>query len=199
MVLGIALGIGAGCTRDVRLAGKKLRSITVGVKTHFGMTLDKQATPDQVAYVLLRAIREDVSAKTPADREKALDVQFDLAAVGAIEATNRTHMDRNEYLYNVVYRWAPTVSHYAQDLPLEWDAAKSRLVASSPTPVKDSRDGSQECEVRLGLSDPSGDPNARVVLIVWLVQDSGFWRVTHLGFDSARRTLVEGQSNKGEP
>ena len=28
------------------------------------------------------------------------------------------------------------------------------------------------------------NPNARVVLVVWLVKDSGFWRVTHLGFDA---------------
>ena len=34
-----------------------------------------------------------------------------------------------------------------------------------------------------------GDPNARVVMVIYLAQDSGFWRVLHLGFDQARRSI----------
>jgi hypothetical protein len=53
-----------------------------------------------------------------------------------------------------------------------------------------------ECEVLMEVDDPSGDPNARVVMIVYLARDKGFWRVLHLGFDQTRRSIGDwGASN----
>jgi hypothetical protein len=47
----------------------------------------------------------------------------------------------------------------------------------------------EQCEVVMEVDDPSGDPNARVVMIIWLARDNGFWRVVHLGFDATARSV----------
>lgn len=183
------LAVWSGCSRDVSLAGRNVRSVTVRAVTHYGVTLDENATPEQVAYVLLRAIRDDFLAATPEDREAALDRQFDLCAANMIQAKNRTAVSRDEFIYNVVYRWTPTVSHYVRNFETDWENAKTRFRRTAPRPMKGSDTDATACEVRMVLDDPSGDPNAHVVMVVWLAQDSGFWRVVHLGFDSTQRSI----------
>jgi len=189
-----ASAVWCGCGGDARLAGHKIRKATVRSVTHYGVTLDQQATPEQVAFVVLRAIRDDVSAKTKEDREAALDKQFDLCAANDLQKRNRTSMPGDEFVHSVVYHWAPTVSHYVVDFETDWEKASVRLVRTKPN--TDLKASPQECEVYMELADPSGDPKARVVMVIWMVQDGGFWRVTHLGFDSTRRSVGDkGMSN----
>ncbi len=183
----VVMAVWCGCSGDARLADKKVRSATVRSATHYGVTLDQQATPEQVAFVLLRAIRDDVSAESKQDRETALDVQFDLCAANAIQKKNPTTMPRDEFIHNVVYHWAPTVSHYVSDFDTEWEKASARLVRAKLT--TDSKGNPEECEVLMELSDPSGNPNARVVMVIWMARDEGYWRVMHLGFDPTRRSI----------
>lgn len=178
-----------GCSRDVRLAGRKLRSVTVGTVTHYGVKLDEKASPQQVAYVVLRAIRDDFLAKSSEDREAALDRQFDLCAANVLDARKRGKISREELIYNVVYRWTPTVSHYSHDIETEWEKARERFVLLAERPVTGSKNGQTECQVLMEVDDPSDDPNARAVLVVFLVKDSGFWRVSHLGFKPGRRSI----------
>jgi len=184
-----ALGLWCACGGDARLAGKPLRSPTVKSVSLYGLTLDQKASPEQVAFAALRAIREDALAPDSASREAALDKQFDLCAADVLGARNRSSVLRDQYLHGVVYHWTPTVAHYAQGLETEWEKAAARLVKSDIASPKEGKDSVKECEVLMQLADPSGDPNASVVLVVWMVQDGGYWRVTHLGFDAARRTL----------
>lgn len=187
-----SLGLWCACgSGDARLAGKNLRNPTVKAVTLYGLTLDQSASPEQVAFAALRAIREDAQAADSAAREAALDKQFDLCAADVLAAKNRTSIPRDQFLHSVVYHWTPTVSHYAADLETEWDKAAARLVERDIAPAKDNKDGVKECEVVMQVADPSGNPKASVVLIVWLAQDGGFWRVTHLGFDASRRTIQE--------
>lgn len=187
-----AIGLWCACGGDARLAGKKLRNPTVGTVSHYGLTLDKNATPEQVAFVALRAIREDALAKDAAEREAALDKQFDVCAAGALSVKNRTSLPDAEFIHSVVNHWTPTVAFYANDLATEWEKASKRLVRRDPAPSKDSKeakDDPKECEVHLQVADPSGDAKASVVVVVWMALDNGYWRVTHLGFDPTRRTL----------
>ena len=179
-----------GCSRDVRLANKNIRSVTVRPVTHFGISLDEAATPREVAYVALRAIREDFLAATPEAREAALGKQFDVAAANVIQTKNRTHLKRDEYVHNVVYRWTPTVSNYVNSFDTEWENANRRLLRRVQKPDQGGGNELEECEVLLEVDDPSGDPNARVVIIVWLAKDSGYWRVVHLGFDREMRSIA---------
>ena len=184
-----ALAVWCGCGGDARLAGQKIRSATVRSVTHYGVTLDQQAAPEQVAFVLLRAIRDDVSAKSKEEREAALDKQFDLCAANVLQKRNRTSMPRDEFIHSVVYHWAPTVSHYVGDFEMERDKAAARFVRK--TPKTEAKASPEECEVHMELADPSGEPKARVVVVIWMVQDGGFWRVTHLGFDPSRRSIED--------
>jgi len=189
VVFGLVLS-GSGCSRDVRLADKKVPTVTVRSVSHYGLTLDQNATPEQVAFAALRAIREDFLAKNEAEREAALAKQFDLCAAEVLAERNRTSLSRDEYIYSVVYRWTPTVSHYVGDFPADWESAEGRLVRRAVSRAKGEKESGEECEVAMQVADPAGDPKASVVLVVWLAKDGGFWRVLHLGFDPTTRTLT---------
>ena len=175
-----------GCGRDVRLIGKKLRDADVRAVSHYGQNLDKSGTPKQVAYVMLRAIREDCLAETAADREAALDIQFDAAAGDLLSAGNRTSRSREELQTKLISNWAPALCHYAHDLEPDWERAATRLRVRGPEAVKDDPSGQQRAQVFMEASDPSGEPNARVIVAVSLVTDGGFWRVARVGFASNR-------------
>lgn len=178
-----------GCNRDVRLAGRKVSHIEVKTVNHYNMNLDQQASPEQVAYVALRAIVDDFSATNKEEREAALQKQFDVTAANVIQSRNRTMLSRDEFLYNVVNHWTPTVSHYVQSFDADWDTMKSRLVRRNTKSGSSSDQDGDECAVTLEADDPSGDPLARVVVVVWMAKDSGFWRVVHLGFDPNHRKI----------
>ena len=188
-VMACALVLHAGCSRDVRLAQRKVRTVTVEAKTIYGVTLDESASPQQVTHVLLRAIREDFLATTAEEREAALDKQFDICAANVIQSRNRGSMARDEFVHNVVYRWTPTVSHYVNDFDTEWEKAKPRLVRVVKKPADLSGPNASTCEVAIEVADPDGDPNAGVIIVVWLAQDENLWRVVHLGFEPGRRSL----------
>ncbi len=173
-----------GCGRDAQLAGENVRHATVRTVSHYGVTLDRNATPEQVAFVALRAIRDDFLADTRADREAAIDKQFDVCAAEVIASRNRTALSRDEMVYHVVTEWTPTVSYYVGDFETEADKAVARLVNHGTTnPVGN---GAAECELAMEVADPAGDPNARAVLLIWLAEDGGYWRVMHFGFEQKR-------------
>lgn len=174
-----------GCRQDAVLGNRPMKAVTVRSVTHYGVTLDQNAAPNDVAYVALRAIRDDFLAKTPAERDVALDTQFDLVAANVLGQRNRSPLTRDEWVNQVVYLWTPTISHYVRDIETDLDGLKSRLVVSK---VRETN-GTKECNVFLEVADPSGDPNARVVLAVYMAQDSGHWRVLHFGFVQNRRSI----------
>lgn len=178
-----------GCKRDVRLADHRVRHPEVRTVSHYGLTLDESATPQQVSYVLLRAMHDDFTAKTKDERESALDVQFDVCAAGAIAQRNPTSLPRDDYLYTVIYRWTPAVSHYVESFPKDWAQAKVRFVRSLNKSSGGDEAAATEARVYIELQDPSGDKNAQVVLVVGLVKDNGFWRVLELDYDYKRRSI----------
>ncbi len=181
--------IGA-CSRDVRLAGRTIPHVTVGLVTVDGVRLDESAPPERVAYAALRAMYDDFRARTPADRNAALNRELDLCAADVIQHFNRTTLDRDEFVYNVVYRWTPTVSYYVDDFPKSWDEARKRLVVRPVAERNRIDPETDEVAVEMEVTPPDGDVNARVVLIVWLARDEGMWRVVHTGFDQKRRSIV---------
>jgi len=189
MFIVLACAAVSGCNRDVRLAGRKLRDVQVRTVAHYGVTLAPEASPKQVAFVLLRAIREDFEASSEAEREAALDVQFDVAAANELQKFNSLGLSRDEALFNFVYRWTPTVSHYAEQFPVEWQAAEARLLQVGPKSPAEAQGGAKECQVLIEVQDPGGDPNAGAVLVVWLVEDTGYWRVLRAGFAPKLRAL----------
>ncbi len=186
-----------GCSRDVRLDSSELRDVSVRSVTLYGLTLDESADPETVAFAALSAVREDFEAGTDrAARAAALDKQFDLCAAEYIAGQNESSRSREEFLLSVVRLWTPTVAHYVGDFPSTLEEARSRFVVRRVA-AKD--DAPEQADVLMEVDDiPAGrDPNARVVLAVYLVRDGGFWRVSHLGFDvgsknpAARRRIAE--------
>lgn len=179
-----------GCDRDARLADHNLRHPVIKTVTHYGKTLDQKATPAEVTYVLLRAMRDDFTASSKEERERALDVQFDVCAADELESRRMTSLSRDEYLYEVVYRWTPTVAHYVGDFETDWDKASKRLVTAVQRPAPGGTPDAMMTDVLMAVADPSGDPNAGVVIQITLITDKGYWRVLNVAFDSSRRSLT---------
>jgi len=183
------------CRGDARLAGTNIPHVEVRSVTHYGLTLDQQATPEQVAFVALRAIREDVQAKDKAAREQARSVQFDVCAADELADRENTRLSRDEFIYKVVDRWAPTVSHYVASVETDWGKSQAKFIRRDPRPAAKAKTDAEQAEIAMQVEDPSGDANARAVLLVWLAKDHGFWRVTHFGFDNKTRTLAPAAKN----
>ena len=180
-----------GCSRDVHLAGRKIPHVKVGPVTIDGVTLDKKATPEQVAFAALRAIVDDVKAPTPQDREDPLARQFDLCAANVIAKYNRSSYDRDEFIYNVVYRWSPTVSFYINDFPKTQAEAERRFIVR-PVSERDRVDPeSEEIAIAMTVTPSEGDAHSQVIMMIWLARDEGLWRVVHFGFDQQRRSLTD--------
>ena len=187
--LGAVLVLIGACDRDARLAGRNLRDVTVKSVTHYDTTLDKNATPEEVTYVMLRAIRDDFKAKTREEREAALDILFDVSAAGYLARGSANELDRQETVFKIVNRWTPTVSHYVDDIETKWEKARVRLRVFGLESIRNRDDGAQQCKIMTQLADPSGDPNAAVLLNIQLIQDSGYWRVLGLAYENSRRGL----------
>ncbi|MCO6438102.1 MAG: hypothetical protein J5J06_13495 [Phycisphaerae bacterium] len=196
ILIAVALG---GCARDARLADQHLRRPVVRTVEHFGIRLDKEATPKQVAYVLLRALHDDVFAKSAAERESALDVEFDVVAADQLRGNSKGSEAEDEALFRIVYHWAPAVGYYAKQLPVDWESAEKRFAQLGPRPVRRGGVDTEESYVLLELADPQGDPDASVVLNVSLVRDSGYWRVIRLAYEPSARHFARPvpQTGKG--
>lgn len=158
-----------------------------------GMTLDVNASPAQVVYVLLQAIRDDVQAgEDDEKRQSAFRRQLAICATDAIFArSGRRSLGRDEVVRRMVWHWAPTLAYYVDSLPTTWEQGRTRLVESS-TVFDSSKKTDQLANVYLELSDPSGDANAAVVAQFQLARDNGYWRVMHVGFARGVRHLPGG-------
>lgn len=188
MLTGGSVILTCSCGGDARLAGKNIPHVEVRSVTHYGVVLDEQASPEQVAYVALRAIREDFEARDKQAREAARAIQFDVCAADELADRGNPRLTRDENVYRVVDRWTPTVSHYTANFESDWEKAKAKLVrrdVSKPA----GKSSTERTELAMQVEDPSGDARARAVMLIWLAKDRGFWRVTHFGFDNTTRTL----------
>ncbi len=181
-----------GCSRDTRVGDRKVRSPKVRTVSHYGVTLDQDASPKQVAYVLLRSLREDYLAADDDAREKALDVTFDVCAASILAESNPTSFSDDEFTHQLVYRWAPIVGYYVGALDFEWDKAEKRLVSAIAKPLKLRKKEYETANILIELADPSGDSRKQVVLVVKLARDQGYWRVFQLTFEQTRRHIARG-------
>ncbi len=178
-----------GCGRDARLAGESLRNPTVRTVSHYGLTLDASAPPEKVAAAALRAIREDVLAKSTAERKAAQDIQFDLCAADVIAARNSTGLTRNEFVHYVVTEWAPTISFYVGDLDSDVARLAGRMTNRGST--RSGGDKQSECELAMEVESPDGDVNGKTVMLIWMARDHDHWRVSHFGFEPWRSLAVK--------
>ncbi len=108
-----------------------------------GITLDEDATPQEVVFVLTRAIHDDVKGAQADDHtrhKEAVDLQFRLAAYSVIERRLLQAMksadgpeikslgdDRAEDLYLVVQQWGSILGHYVDGFQNTFQEASDRM------------------------------------------------------------------------
>jgi hypothetical protein len=193
----VALSVGTpACRQDADLAGRRIPHVTVKTVTDQGVVLDQSATPRQVAYVFLKAVRDDVQATTAEAREAALRRQLDLCAPDAIfrryhdfhqRSAPGYETNRDETVYRVVDSWAPTLAHYVDNLEFDWPRAQTVLHLHN---VRKRPEGEPDLKrVWLEVADPGGDPNTAAVVQLTLVEEGGFWRMLNVGFVAGKRHL----------
>jgi hypothetical protein len=183
------------CSKNTTLRGETVRHVVVGTVTDQGIVLDENATPKQVTYVLLRAIRDDVLADGDREaREAAFDRQLNVCAPEAIFGHYRRFfgsypVERDESGHKCVRAWAPTLARYVGSFDLDWPTAEQRLVQLKPR--TSSTEDRQSVSVLLEAADPNPDiaGDASVVIRIELAQENGFWRVSHVGFHPRLRHL----------
>lgn len=191
------LAVCASCGRDVRMAGKALKDVRVRAVEHGGFRLDEQATPQQVASVLLAAMLDDIRAAGAAEREKAVDVQLDVCAASAIAALKPAVYSRPEWLFRIVSSWAPVISKYQPSVEAALRDAGTKLEVIYRSGA--TKSGDEVCYVRVPLEDPD-DARASVVLRIRLnhvAPEEGpsttgavrYWRVFSLFFEPGTRSL----------
>jgi hypothetical protein len=210
LCLASALPLLGGCTADPE--HKDIPPAEVKTVQAYGLTLDENASPQQVTYVLLRAIADDVkSAQAQQNpslsgearrelREKqkaAMKTTYALAAYSVIEkrvleVLNLSRVDkkqslgdeRDQQLYDFVHQWAPIVAYYVPSFPTDFADALTRM------PVVTAPDG-KRAEVTFeashnptASSDKDREP---VTMAIELAKEPGaggkeYWRVARVGY-----------------
>jgi hypothetical protein len=188
---GGALVVGAvllGCS-DQESMPAGLKVPPVGPVALYDVTLGPDAEPQQVAYVLMRLLRDDVAASQAEDwdRQRAvLQDELKLAARSRILRNVEPGSDlskiRPEDLDNAVYKivnvWAPIagryVSCFTDDLAAMTSAMRVRQLNANDT------------RVSFDVTDPQD--GSQVTFQVFLTKEPGasgkatYWRVYRLGY-----------------
>ena len=190
--LGVAagvLGMGA-CRRDARLSDHTIPHVEIRTVSDQGILLGPEASPKQVAFVLFKAIREDVLAGSDLDaRRQALDRQLAVCDPDYIYDLyrrvfgDRTVDSRDEWVFKKVYLWAPTLAYYVDAFDFDLATAEARMREADGGRAE--KWSGQTTLVDLPVLDPKGRLGAGVVVRVRLHRaegEGGYWRVFSVGF-----------------
>jgi len=176
------------CGRDARLADDKVREVPVSAVSAYGRTLDQDATPREVVYVLLKAVVDDYDAGYDTKkREEAFDIELATSAPQTIKQRYRrrqpTETELTEYLYKVVRHWAPVLGYYVDDFRVDYETLSDRMT------VQPDRRNPEESVVYLNVSPPDSekDPNAGAVARFHMTREAGYWRISWVGWETSTR------------
>lgn len=168
----------------------ELKSTLVAPVELYGQTLGPEATPQQVAYALMQAMRDDVKASQAHDREgymAAFQKQLDLAAPKRIHKNLRslgatsetpTQAELDDNVYRVVRFWASIPARYVDSFEPDAEVAMAAMRVKT-LPGGDAR-------VSYDVTDPVD--GSRVTFQVFLAQEPDaagtqkYWRVYRLGY-----------------
>lgn len=199
-VAAISIGMLVGCHKDVDIP-----PIEVKLVEAYGMTLDEDASPQQVVYVLLRSLREDFESAQAKDRDRqkqAFETTFSVAAFSEIEArltkafssqegmnkSNGLGAHRDQKIYDVIYHWTPIIGHYIRSIDTDPDKAIAKMRVRTSVDVANAH-------VYYDVShDPQeADPAKKqlATLDVELVKEKAsagskmYWRVARVAFQGS--------------
>ena len=203
----ISAGMLTGCQKDIEIPPIEVKEVVA-----YSVTLDESASPQQVVYVLLRALRDDFEAAQAKDRERqkeALKATFSVAAFSEIEKRlvrvfasggegkvgTGLGAHRDHKIYGVINHWTPIVGHYVRSFDLDQAEAVAKMRVASLA-------NGSSTHVYYDVShDPQEtDPakQQRATLDVELVKEKAsagsrmYWRVARVAFHGtkARRRVA---------
>lgn len=191
-------GLWAGCGKDARLVEHRIPHVEVETVREAGLVLGPDASPEMVAFAMLQAMRDDVSAGSEQERREALDRELRLVDPDYIYGRYKAARgpgaiyQRDDWVYKSVRRWAPAVAFYVPSFPQTVEHAQE-VMRTGPTSEAEDWPG-ETVQVTLPLAHPRGKPNAGVVLRMLLHRHkSGHWRVFHVGFLKQRPRAAAGR------
>jgi hypothetical protein len=195
----LAGGLTSGCDNSSK---EKAPPAEIKTVEAYGATLNPAATPQQVAYVLLRSIADDYAAARAKDakaQQAAQLVTYSLCAPRTIEGrlvqtinllnpnAKKTSLgdERDERLFKTVHLWGPVVGHY---LPSFANADLKTVTRDSWATI--SADGQQSHVYYPVSHDPAADPakaetatiNVELVREAAQVAGPEYWRVATVRF-----------------
>ncbi|HUU83702.1 MAG TPA: hypothetical protein VM243_09380 [Phycisphaerae bacterium] len=202
-----ALGQTIGCREDARLSGKAVPHVEVRTVEDQGVTLDPEASPKEVAYVLLRAIGDDIWAGSDlAARQRAVERQLAVCDPDYMYERyleffgDRAVSERDEWVSMTVNKWAPTLAYYAEGFDFDLPTAQSLMQEGSGGRSENWPD--QTVYVDLPVAAPEGISGADVVVRVRLHRhggEQGHWRVFSVGFAGRPRADATVRAGGGKP
>ncbi len=154
----------AGCEAE------REQDVVGGPISAHGLTLGRDATPEQVAYVLLMAIRDDVLAvrNDPDVREtEGFKLQRRLAGPAAPPEVLKKRTE-------AVRRWAPTLAYYVDGFELDPIRAMESM-------YREGQPGGPKATVLYDMICPT-DSGARATAKIDLIKENNYWRVLRIGY-----------------
>jgi hypothetical protein len=188
MIVTSVTSLFVGCTAEEQIPEAKTKEISA-----YGLTLDADAPPEQVVYVLLRSLKDDVEASQSfkhAEQKEALDRTFALAAHSEIEQrllalvkSVKKDVDlgdeRDEKLFEIVDKWAPIVAHYVDSFDTDASAAAAKMKR------RNAADG-KLVHIYYPVTHEASATEPEQVLDIELVKepadDTEYWRVVRIDY-----------------
>ncbi len=195
---GLLSALAAGCTKTEEIPPADVRVVEA-----YGVRLDEDASPTEVAYVLLRTLADDVHAARAHQHEKqeeAVEQTFALAAYDDIERRilgiknlgqkqpkPKLGDDRDEQIFEIVNRWAPIVSYYVESFPGDFDTAKAGFK------VREEKTGGLVhvyCDLKHDPAEMDPAKQETATLDIEMVRQSAgskaYWRVARMSYLGAK-------------
>jgi hypothetical protein len=200
--LAVAAALLAGGCKDPSLVGKAIFPVDVKPVEAFGRVLDEEAPPQDVVYVLLQAIRQDVAASRARDKEaelEAMKIETSLAAPESMLAAFRRVLQRSALpvditaelaVHKLVRMWAPMIAHYQDVFDTDYDAAVANMAVRH-------QPGSIDAVVLYDVPSPTGSPPATIK--AEMRREKGFWRIRRLSFSDDSAAEVRARMSQMTP
>ncbi|UCG33579.1 MAG: hypothetical protein JSU68_02885 [Phycisphaerales bacterium] len=200
--LALAATLLTGGCKDPSIVGKAVFPVDLKPVEAFGRVLDEQAPPQDVVYVLLQAIRQDVAAARARDREAELDamkLETSLAAPESMLAAYRRVLERGALpvettaeiaVHKLVRMWAPMLAHYQEAFDTDYDAALANMaVHRQPNSI--------DAVVLYDVPSDTGEPPATIK--AEMRREKDLWRIRRLSFSDDSAAEVRARTSQSTP
>ncbi len=181
----------SGCDSRPKLEASDFLPASDEVVTAYGITLDEHATPEQSAWVLLMAARDDVrtAIHSPEWRE-LMKLQCRLADVELLR--EMVHKDAalsrekaNAIFFRMIKTWASALNYYAEFIDDDFEAAKARMTLRNAVwpRLPEGRRNIQVVQYVLTAKppgSPAGLDSAVTVQFLLSKTHKGYWRIYKL-------------------